>query len=30
MPREAFYKHLLLTKVLKDKFVSDVEWIALY
>ena len=25
LPKEAFYKHLLLTKVLKDKFVSDVE-----
>lgn len=25
LPKEAFYKHLLLTKVLKDKFVSDVD-----
>lgn len=25
LPKEAFYKHLSLTKVLKDKFVSDVE-----
>ncbi|MCD8099384.1 MAG: DUF4391 domain-containing protein [Oscillospiraceae bacterium] len=25
MPKEAFYKHLPLTKVLKDKFVSDVD-----
>lgn len=25
MPKEAFYKHLPLTKALKDKFVSDVE-----
>ena len=25
MPKEAFYKHLPLTKPLKDKFVSDVE-----
>lgn len=25
MPKEAFYKHLSLTKSLKDKFVSDVE-----
>lgn len=25
LPKEAFYKHLPLTKVLKDKFVSDVE-----
>lgn len=25
LPKEAFYKHLPLTKALKDKFVSDVE-----
>lgn len=25
LPKEAFYKHLPLTKVLKDKFVSDVD-----
>lgn len=25
MPKEAFYKHLQLTKALKDKFVSDVD-----
>ena len=25
MPKEAFYKHLPLTKPLKDKFVSDVD-----
>lgn len=25
LPKEAFYKHLPLTKVLKEKFVSDVE-----
>lgn len=25
LPKEAFYKHLSLTKVLKDKFVSDVD-----
>lgn len=25
LPKEAFYKHLPLTKPLKDKFVSDVE-----
>lgn len=25
LPKEAFYMHLPLTKVLKDKFVSDVE-----
>lgn len=25
MPKEAFYKHLPLTKVLKEKFVSDVD-----
>lgn len=25
LPKEAFYKHLQLTKPLKDKFVSDVE-----
>lgn len=25
MPKEAFYKHLPLTKVLKEKFISDVD-----
>ena len=25
LPKEAFYKHLPMTKVLKDKFVSDVD-----
>lgn len=25
LPKEAFYKHLPLTKALKAKFVSDVE-----
>lgn len=25
MPKEAFYKHLSLTKVLRDKFISDVD-----
>lgn len=25
LPKEAFYKHLPLTKILKDKFVSDVD-----
>lgn len=25
MPKEAFYKHLTLTKLLKDRFVSDVD-----
>ena len=25
LPKEAFYKHLPLTKVLKDKFVSEVD-----
>ena len=25
LPKEAFYKHLPLTKVLKEKFVSDVD-----
>lgn len=25
LPKEAFYKHLPLTKVLKDKFVSDMD-----
>ena len=28
IPKEAFYKHLPLTKVLKEKFVSDVERIS--
>lgn len=28
-PKEAFYKHLSLTKVLKEKFVSDVKKIAI-
>lgn len=28
MPKEAFYKHLPLTKVLKEKFVSDVDRIS--
>ena len=25
MPKEAFYKHLAITKMLKEKFVSDVD-----
>ena len=25
MPKEAFYKHLPLTKVLREKFISDVD-----
>ena len=25
LPKEAFYKHLPLTKILKEKFVSDVD-----
>ncbi len=29
LPKEAFYKHLPLTKALKDKFVSDVERIVI-
>ena len=28
LPKEAFYKHLSLTKILKEKFVSDVDRIA--
>lgn len=28
LPKEAFYKHLPLTKILKEKFVSDVDRIA--
>ena len=28
LPKEAFYKHLPLTKILKEKFVSDVDSIA--
>ena len=29
LPKEAFYKRLPLAKALKDKFVSDVEWIVI-
>ena len=29
LPKEAFYKHLPLTKILKEKFVSDIDRIVI-